>query len=141
MIKKTFLSAMLLFIFSSAISAQIENDEKVKAGKRAEDLLQTIRDEKWSEIIKFVVVIEDFDKQTGKTGRTFRFPTDEETKEKIINRFKRTYSSLKPGRIIGVNIFEKDKTIAGVAYKHGDKDGFRMFLVDGEWYYGIQYLQ
>ena len=140
--KSVVFAGILLIALSLNTAAQSENDETAKVRKRAESLLQTIREEKWDELDKFVVIAtEQIDKQTGNTKKIFHFAEDMETKEKIINRFKPTYSSLKPGKIISVGISEKDKTIAGVAYKHGDKDGFRMVKVNGEWYYLLEYLQ
>lgn len=136
-----FLALVLSLVLNAAIAAQTESEETVKVRKRAESLLQTIRNEEWDEISKFVVVVKEYDEITKKFGKTFQLPADDETKEKIVKRFKQTYSALKPGKIISVNISKKDKTIAGISYKHGDKDGFTMFLIDDEWYYGVQYLQ
>lgn len=139
---KLIIFAVILFLgLFLDVSAQSETDEVANAKKRAETLLQTIREEKWNDLDKFVVIItEQMDKETGKRVKSFHKIDDEETKEKVIARFKQTYSLLKPGNIIEVRINEKDKTIAGVSYRHGDKDGFTMALLDGEWYYTIEYL-
>ncbi len=127
---------------SSSISAQSENDETANVKKRAETLLQTIRKGKWNELDKFVVIVtEQTDKETGKRTKIFHFVGDIETKEKVISRFKRLYTAPKPGNAAGVRLDEKDKTIAHITYMHEDKDGFDMVLIDGEWYYTIEYLK
>lgn len=96
----------------------------------------------WDELDKLVVIVtEQIDKETGNRRKNFHFADDTETKEKVISRFKRTYSVLKPGKIISVAISEKDKTIARIEYKHEDRDGFRMVQVNGEWYYMLEYLR
>jgi len=134
-------AGILLIGLSLNISAQSENDETENVKERAEALLQTVREEKWNELDKFVVIVtEQIDKETGNRKKIFHFAEDVETKEKVISRFKRTYSVLKPGEIISVVISRKDKTIAGIAYEHGDKDGFRMVQVNGEWCYMLEYL-
>ncbi len=135
-------AGFLLIGLSLNTSAQSESDETANVKKRAETLLQTIREEKWDELDKFVVIAtEQIDKETGNRKKIFHFADDIETKEKVISRFKQTYSVLKPGKIITVGVSKNDKTIAGVSYKHGDKDGFRMVQVNGEWYYMLEYLQ
>ncbi len=134
-------AGIFLIGLSSNISAQAENNETPNIKKRAETLLQTIREEKWDELDKFVVIVtEQIDKETGKRKKIFHLVENIETKEKVISRFKRTYSVLKPGKILSVRVSEKDKTIARVEYKHEDRDGFRMVQVNGEWYYMLVYL-
>ncbi len=134
-------AGIFLIGLSSNISAQAENNETPNIKKRAETLLQTIREEKWDELDKFVVIVtEQIDKETGKRKKIFHLVENIETKEKVISRFKRTYSVLKPGKILSVRVSEKDKTIARVEYKHEDRDGFRMVQVNGEWYYMLEYL-
>ena len=136
----------ILLIFAGTLAfntfAQTEEVNEIEqVRKGAETFLQTIREEKWDELDNFVVIAtEQTDKETGKRTKVFHFADNKETKEKIVSRFKQTYSVLKPGKIITVSINQKDKTIAGVSYKHGDKDGFRMVLVKGEWYYMVEYL-
>lgn len=135
-------AGILLIGLSLNVSAQSENGEAANIKKRAEALLQTIREEKWDELDQFVVIAtEQIDKETGNRKKNFRFADDIETKEKVITRFKQTYSVLKPGKIITAGVSKTDKTIGGVSYKHGDKDGFRMVQINDEWYYLIEYLQ
>ncbi len=142
MCKLIVFAGIFLIGLSSNISAQAENNETANVKKRAETLLQTIREEKWDELDKFVVIVaEQIDKETGKSTKIFHFVDNIETKEKVIGRFKEVYSVLKPGKIITVRVSEKDKTTAGVSYKHGDKDGFDMVLIDGERFYTIEYLK
>ncbi len=141
MCKLVVFAGIFLIGLSSNISAQAENNETPNIKKRAETLLQTIREEKWDELDKFVVIVtEQIDKETGKRKKIFHLVENIETKEKIISRFKQTYSVLKPGKILSVRVSEKDKTIARVEYKHEDRDGFRMVQVNGEWYYMLVYL-
>lgn len=141
MCKLVVFAGIFLIGLSSNISAQAENNETPNIKKRAETLLQTIREEKWDELDKFVVIVtEQIDKETGKRKKIFHLVENIETKEKVISRFKRTYSVLKPGKILLVRVSEKDKTIARVEYKHEDRDGFRMVQVNGEWYYMLEYL-
>jgi len=141
MCKLVVFAGIFLIGLSSNISAQAENNETANVKKRAETLLQTIREEKWDELDKFVVIVtEQIDKETGKRTKIFHFVDDIETKGKVIRRFKRLYAALKPGKTAGVRLDEKDQTVAHITYKHEDKDGFDMVLIDGEWYYTIEYL-
>ncbi len=135
------LVTILFFGIFFNISAQSETDETDRAKQRAETLLQIIREEKWNELDKFVVEIKlQIDKKTGNSVKTFHKITDNQTKEKVIARFKRTYSRLKPGKIYEITLDSKDKTRAFISYKHEDRDGFTMVLLDGEWYYAMEYL-
>ncbi len=135
-------AGILLIGWSSNTLAQFESDETANVKKRAEALLQTVREEKWDELDKFVVIAtEQIDKETGNRKKTFHFADDIETKEKVKSRFKRLYTAPKPGKTASVRLDEKDKTIARISYMHEDLDGFDMVLISGEWYYTIEYLK
>lgn len=134
-------TAILLFGLIVSISAQSKTDETANVKKRAETLLQIIREEKWDELDKFVVVVvEQIDKETGKTVKSLHKINDIESKEKVIKRFKIAYLK-KPGKILGVRLNKKDETSADVTYRHEDKDQFTMVLLDGDWYYAFEYLR
>lgn len=143
---KNFKFLMLLTLcfclFSVSCFAQEKNEtEEEKVYKRAESFLQTIRDGKWDEIYKFVVVV------TGKKDKytKIRMEISEEDDEKEIQKkvgdfFQQIYGSLEPEEIITpVRFNPKDDTLASITYMHGDKDGFHMRKVDGEWYYTLDY--
>ena len=140
--KLIILVGIFLIGLSSNVSAQTENDETANVKKRAEELLQALREEKWNELSKFVVVVTlKKDEVTGKMIEVFQNVDNEEVKEKVIARFKRTYGKLKPGKTAGVRLDEKNKTIAHISYWHEDLDGFRMVLMNGEWYYKLEHLR
>lgn len=129
-------------IFSVFCVAQEKNEgEEEKVYKRAEIFLQTIREGKWDEIYKFVVVV------TGKKDAytKSRMNISEEDNEKEIQKkvgdfFQNVYGTLKPEEIIApVRFNPNDETLASITYMHGDKDGFHMRKVDGEWYYTLDY--
>ncbi len=132
-----FKTILILIITIFPVSAQVQTTEaEAIVQKRAEEFLETIRLEHWNEIYKFVIVSTGkFDKKTRLIMNIPENATEEEAIQKVGEFFKKVYGKKKPGRVLSVSIWEKDKTIAGIAYHHGDKDGFTMKFVDGDWYY------
>jgi hypothetical protein len=121
--------------------AQTNDDETQKVRERAEAFLHTAREKKWDELFKFVVIIKHQNGLVIKQRMDVAENADEETKNQIAERFKNLYTAPKPGKIIGVKLNEKDKMTAQITYKHEDLDGFDMILIDGEWYYTIDYYR
>ena len=143
--KRIYLLMLALFLivsFSNNVlpqEKQNNNTERIK--QRAESLLQTIREERWDELYKFVVVFTGKnDSQTRQRMKISENADENEIKQKIGDWFKSLYGKTKPGEIIRpVRIDPKDKTLAYIGYKHGDLDAFAMRLIDGEWYYTQDY--
>lgn len=114
-----------------------KTDETERLRKRTETFLQTIRNEKWDELYKFVVVVRHQNGSVTRQRMDVVENADEDTKRQIAERFKKLYTAPKPGKIIRITIDKNNKTIALVEYEHEDLDGFDMILVDGEWYYTV----
>ncbi|NNE98539.1 MAG: hypothetical protein HKN25_05910 [Pyrinomonadaceae bacterium] len=134
------LCLFLLGLFAASCSAQEEKaDEKTEKVKiRAEKFLQTVREERWSDIYKLV------DVSTGKASSYSkdRFDITENDSEEAATRkvgdfFKSVYGAVKPGHIRSIE-FKRD-TFALISYWAGDLDGFYMHKIDGEWYYTLDY--
>jgi hypothetical protein len=138
---KGFCFVVLFLIFSFSLFAQTSVDETQKVKERAEKFLQIVREEKWDETHKFVVVIVHQDGKVIRKRMDSAENADEETKKQIAESFRKLYTAPKPGNIVRVKLNEKDKTVALIEYEHEDLDGFDMVLIDGEWYYTMTFYK
>lgn len=134
---KLFYLAAIILIGSVNLLAQTNSDETQKIKLRAENFLQTVREEKWDETYKFVAFIVHKDGKSIRKRLDAPENFDEEIKKQIAERFRKLYTAPKPGKTARVTIYGKDKTVALIEYMHEDLDGFNMILVDDQWYYAI----
>ncbi len=143
MIKTVLIFASVIILSYSAIaqnaSAQ-ENQAEKAARERAEQLLETVRSERWLDVYDFVVI------KTGKNDKETRermgitgSDSLETVKQKVGQFFKNLYGQLKPGKIKAAKLNDNDKTRVLISYRHEDLDGFYLKLVDGEWYYTLEF--
>ncbi len=131
-----------LAIFTSIGFAQdTQSNEEELILLRAESLLQTIRDENWFLLYDFVVV--STGKKDAETKSRLNIKDDDsdyDKRKKVGQFFKSVYGVVKPGKIVRpVRYWDKEKTLVGIGYRHGDLDGFYMRKVDEEWYYTLDY--
>jgi len=118
--------------------AGAEQEASARVQKRAEALLEVLRAGQWDKAAPLVITAAG--KHDRETRRRLGIPggaTAEAVGEKVGGWFRGVYGRVRPGRVLSVRILGPDREYALVHYKHGDRDAFRMRLVDGEWYYTL----
>lgn len=111
----------------------VEDPKAVSARARAEALLSTVRQRDWGKAASFVLLDDDTRRQMGIPQNA-----DSRTAQDQAGAwFERMYGTVIPGDVHDVEISTQDPNVARVSYFHEDLDGFRMRLVDGEWFYTL----
>jgi hypothetical protein len=129
------------FLLPATIAAQ-EYAESIKAVRqRTEKFLQTIRDEKWDELHRYVVIVTHKGRDEKTVEQVTDSPEDDNSRSIVVSRLKAVYERLKPGQIRSIRLAGIDNSAAFIGYRHGDLDGFDMILFDGEWFYTIEVWQ
>src|SRR5687767_6661058 len=98
-------SLILCFLFFAANAFGQEKEPEEKIRQRVEDLFVTIREEKWNELARFVIV--STDKKSPETRRLMNIlenDSPEEITKKVGEYFKQVYGFRKPGKIISITI-------------------------------------
>lgn len=129
---------LALVMIWAPVLASVAADAEAAVRMRAQELLRTLQQRKWTEAVRFVIVV------TGKHDATTRTrmgiphgATREVIDQRVAEWFQQLYDVVQPGTTVSVRFDSRDKTLAQVTYRAGDLDAFYMRLVDGEWYYTL----
>ncbi len=118
----------------AACTAGAEQQKLRDIETRSEQFLSLLRAQQWDGAAKMVLLNDAayhrFNMSKQRDAAALRKAT--------AKLFEQVYSNVKPGAVVFVRINSGDSTLASVAYRHGDLDGFNMRLFDGEWYYSFE---
>lgn len=117
--------------------AQANDNETRKVRQKVETFLKTVSEKNWQETYKYVAaVVRGKDKTHIKKITELKEP-DEEIKKEILEMLgelgKPDY-----GKISKIRFDETEENIANIEYNDKNLDGFKMVLIEGEWYFAME---
>lgn len=127
--------AIAVLFLAAACVQDVESTKQAAVRARAAGMLEVLRAERWGEAAGFVSV----DSATQERMEIPEGASPEATRAEIARWFETLYRNVPPRFVHSVAFHPQDSVLAIVTYTAGDLDTFHMRLVDGEWYYTLDW--